>query len=240
MRAGPCPTGHSQSHESASWPGKSDACVRMAQQPRLAMRTSERAARPSHRRWTTPCAALTGAVAADRAFFSRFCLSARIAVPSCVTDLWFGLSLPGTRARLRSRRVSSFAPRHSPAAQHARLQTATGRPCVTATAATAPAPAPSEARSPAEAPQPPPGEGLRIPRCLAEIDNGKILGFGADLAEDHPVRFLACASASARCSFVLPCTVSLWTCGHIACHNVVCRCGCLPGGIVAGQRLGLA
>ena len=33
--------------------------------------------------------------------------------------------------------------------------------------------------------------GLRIPRCLAEIDNGKILGFGADLAEDHPVRPLA-------------------------------------------------
>lgn len=29
-------------------------------------------------------------------------------------------------------------------------------------------------------------EGSRIPRCLAEIDNGKILGFGASLAEDHP------------------------------------------------------
>ena len=28
----------------------------------------------------------------------------------------------------------------------------------------------------------------RIPGSLADIDNGKILGFGADLAEDHPVR----------------------------------------------------
>lgn len=27
---------------------------------------------------------------------------------------------------------------------------------------------------------------IRIPRSLEEIDNGKILGFGADLAEDHP------------------------------------------------------
>lgn len=28
---------------------------------------------------------------------------------------------------------------------------------------------------------------LRIPKSIAEVDNGKILGFGADLAEDHPV-----------------------------------------------------
>lgn len=41
---------------------------------------------------------------------------------------------------------------------------------------------------PAAAPSP---ERARIPRCLAEIDNGKILGFGADLAKDHPVRFVS-------------------------------------------------
>ena len=27
----------------------------------------------------------------------------------------------------------------------------------------------------------------RVPKSLREIDNGKILGFGADLAQDHPV-----------------------------------------------------
>lgn len=29
-------------------------------------------------------------------------------------------------------------------------------------------------------------EAIKIPRCLAEVDNGKILGFGAELAEGHP------------------------------------------------------
>lgn len=31
----------------------------------------------------------------------------------------------------------------------------------------------------------------QIPQTLSEVDNGKILGFGADLAEDHPVRLSA-------------------------------------------------
>lgn len=30
-------------------------------------------------------------------------------------------------------------------------------------------------------------DGIKIPMSLHEVDNGKILGFGADLAEDHPV-----------------------------------------------------
>ena len=30
---------------------------------------------------------------------------------------------------------------------------------------------------------------IRIPQSLKEVDNGKILGFGAELSEDHPVRF---------------------------------------------------
>lgn len=30
-------------------------------------------------------------------------------------------------------------------------------------------------------------DGIKIPTSLHEVDNGKILGFGADLAEDHPV-----------------------------------------------------
>ena len=34
----------------------------------------------------------------------------------------------------------------------------------------------------------PPTPELRIPRSLAEVDKGQIMGFGADLAEDHPVR----------------------------------------------------
>ena len=29
---------------------------------------------------------------------------------------------------------------------------------------------------------------IKIPRSLREVDNGKILGFGADLAADHPVK----------------------------------------------------
>ena len=31
---------------------------------------------------------------------------------------------------------------------------------------------------------------LNIPQSLAEVDNGKIMGFAADLAEDHPVSLL--------------------------------------------------
>ena len=32
---------------------------------------------------------------------------------------------------------------------------------------------------------------LNIPQSLAEVDNGKIMGFAADLAEDHPVSLLS-------------------------------------------------
>ena len=46
----------------------------------------------------------------------------------------------------------------------------------------------SESQIPEAPMKVPSTEGSRIPRCLAEIDNGKILGFGASLAEDHPVR----------------------------------------------------
>ena len=38
-----------------------------------------------------------------------------------------------------------------------------------------------------------------MPRCLADIDNGKILGFGADLAEDHPVRCTSLFSYALLC-----------------------------------------
>jgi hypothetical protein len=31
---------------------------------------------------------------------------------------------------------------------------------------------------------PPP---IRVPESIHDVDNGKILGFGADLSEDHPV-----------------------------------------------------
>lgn len=33
-------------------------------------------------------------------------------------------------------------------------------------------------------------ERVPVPRSLEEVDNGRILGFGADLSEDHPVSFL--------------------------------------------------
>jgi hypothetical protein len=46
--------------------------------------------------------------------------------------------------------------------------------------ATSPPP-PRPAQQAAQQPAP-----LHIPRSLAEVDNGKVLGFGADLAEDHP------------------------------------------------------
>jgi hypothetical protein len=29
---------------------------------------------------------------------------------------------------------------------------------------------------------------IKVPTSIHEVDNGKILGFGADLSEDHPVR----------------------------------------------------
>ena len=29
--------------------------------------------------------------------------------------------------------------------------------------------------------------GIKIPKSIEDVDNGKILGFGADLSEDHPV-----------------------------------------------------
>ena len=32
-------------------------------------------------------------------------------------------------------------------------------------------------------------EVIRVPNSIHDVDNGKILGFGADLAEDHPVSF---------------------------------------------------
>lgn len=37
----------------------------------------------------------------------------------------------------------------------------------------------------------------KVPRSLSEIDNGKILGFGADLAKDHPVSAYCIAWAHA-------------------------------------------
>ncbi len=43
------------------------------------------------------------------------------------------------------------------------------------TTATASPPAPEKVAAP-----------VHIPRTLAEVDNGKILGFGADLSDDHP------------------------------------------------------
>lgn len=55
-----------------------------------------------------------------------------------------------------------------------------------------------------------------IPRSIKEVDNGKILGFGADLAEDHPV-----CSSYTLASFVVVCVhgVDIKTdyCWHICC-----------------------
>jgi hypothetical protein len=54
----------------------------------------------------------------------------------------------------------------------------------------APAPPSPSAAAAAAAPgqqQPAaPPELIRVPKSIHEVDNGKILGFGADLAEDHP------------------------------------------------------
>ena len=105
--------------------------------------------------------------------------------------------LPGTRTPVRSRSIAGAAPLHSSTARFHRGRAGGLR--VSATAATAPAPAPSEAVAPPPALPSQSEEGLRIPRCLAEIDNGKILGFGADLSEDHPARLCSLASAC-RCA----------------------------------------
>lgn len=52
---------------------------------------------------------------------------------------------------------------------------------------------------------------LRIPKNLAEVDNGKLLGFGAELSEDHPVRtaslllpYHAAARLRVGCTIGLP------------------------------------
>lgn len=38
---------------------------------------------------------------------------------------------------------------------------------------------------------------VAVPKSIRDVDNGKILGFGADLAEDHPVGHgVVCASSS--------------------------------------------
>lgn len=39
------------------------------------------------------------------------------------------------------------------------------------------------ARPPAPAPPPP---ARRVPRSIQEVDNGQLLGFSSELAEDHP------------------------------------------------------
>ena len=49
----------------------------------------------------------------------------------------------------------------------------------------------------------PPQPEIRVPLSLREVDNGKILGFGADLAEDHPVGY---AVACSDCFNTLPAT----------------------------------
>lgn len=33
---------------------------------------------------------------------------------------------------------------------------------------------------------------IKIPKSIGDVDNGKILGFGADLSEDHPVSITNC------------------------------------------------
>lgn len=37
-----------------------------------------------------------------------------------------------------------------------------------------------------QAPSPPAAQPIKVPQSIHDIDNGKILGFGADLAEGHP------------------------------------------------------
>ncbi len=49
---------------------------------------------------------------------------------------------------------------------------------------------------------------LSIPQSLAEVDNGKIMGFAADLAEDHPVSVLSWE--------MLQCLGAYWIC-PVAC-----------------------
>lgn len=56
----------------------------------------------------------------------------------------------------------------------------------------------------------------KIPKSLSEVDSGKILGFGADLAEDHPVKPLRCLK---------PCTqqadTTTWLEGVCHCRDMV-------------------
>jgi hypothetical protein len=51
------------------------------------------------------------------------------------------------------------------------------------------------------APAAPSGQGpavVAIPRSIHDVDNGKILGFGAELAEDHPVSCCSSRQQSAE------------------------------------------
>eukprot|EP00897_Mesotaenium_endlicherianum_P002633 jgi/Mesen1/2398/ME000157S01534 len=105
-----------------------------------------------------------------------------------------GATTPATAKRVRVRAPASYCTIFPFYTWHTRLHvhagslpyTLTPCPyvvamwCVSAAAAPAPAPAPTPAD---EAP-----EALPYPRSISEISNGDhILGFGADLGEDHPV-----------------------------------------------------
>jgi hypothetical protein len=36
--------------------------------------------------------------------------------------------------------------------------------------------------------------GIKVPKTIQEVDNGHTVGFGADLADDHPVSVLGVAA----------------------------------------------
>ena len=70
-----------------------------------------------------------------------------------------------------------------------------------------------------------------IPQTLSEVDNGKLLGFGAELAEDHPVRSAKLCQASAG--------ISTDTCACLTVMPLITGLSkyCLPGSLwLAGVR----
>lgn len=61
-----------------------------------------------------------------------------------------------------------------------------------------------------------------IPKSIHDVDNGKILGFGADLAEDHPVSDKGLAAV---CTFPLQSPANM-TVAQLSNRRCPCLCLC--------------
>jgi hypothetical protein len=77
--------------------------------------------------------------------------------------------------------------------QPRRVLAASAQPSADASSSSASSSSSSKATAPSSTSSSAPGV-IKIPRSIHEVDNGKILGFGADLSEDHPV----CGTANCR------------------------------------------